>query len=145
METMNNVYDLVPVYSRANTIPKTAQDKAIKMYRNKEYPKRLWYCIACFIALVAFFQFASNMYAKFSRNGRSQLTADPERSSVQPRRSLSIRRLPVAILNVYRIVAFRCTIPIGGHLTINMAEVTVTAAYIVALFTWAFIDSTSLH
>ena len=58
---------------------------------------------------------------------------------VSPRPSL--RRLPVAIMNLYRIVAFRMTVTFFDSFSINFAEVFVAAAYVAILFMWTFMNS----
>ncbi|KAG2095871.1 ferric reductase NAD binding domain-containing protein [Suillus discolor] len=57
----------------------------------------------------------------------------------------SLRRIPLAIVNVYRVVAFRWTLEIGKSYTLNMAEVFVTVAYIALLLIYAFVNTTSVE
>ena len=59
--------------------------------------------------------------------------------------SVSIRRLPLALLNAYRVIAFRWTLHVGETLCLNTAEITLTVAYIVYMYVWTFINSKQLH
>ena len=56
------------------------------------------------------------------------------------RHAASIRRLPLTIANTYRVLAFRTTITIGPF-DLDLAEVSLTVAYIASLFVWSFINS----
>ena len=118
--------------------------RAARIWRNVHYPQELWWAIACFIAVIAFFQFASWVAVK--RRARratapaASTDAETGGASATARR-FSWRNLPSAIVNGYRVVAFRWTLNIGDSYTLNMAEVFVTCAYIIALFTWEFINS----
>ena len=58
-------------------------------------------------------------------------------------RGFALRNVPTAVINAYRVVAFRWTLEIGQSYTLNLAEVFVTVAYIVALFSWEFLGSES--
>ncbi|KZP33754.1 hypothetical protein FIBSPDRAFT_810265 [Athelia psychrophila] len=108
----------------------SAVDRTLRKQRNKEYPIQLWYFLACFIFLV----------------GAKQGTLDSESHIIPSSSSVNLRRLPSAILNTYRIVALRWTIRInlGTVYTLNVAEIAITCAYIIAIFTWSFINTTAL-
>ncbi|OSC98884.1 iron reductase [Trametes coccinea BRFM310] len=120
-------------------------DKPIRVGRNKEYPRQLWWLIASFIALVSLSHFLSVAVAKCSRrrtDGGTTSRPGNTRSSSDHR--LSWRRLPLALVNAFRVVAFRWTLPVGQWQSLTFAEVFIVCAYIVALFTWAFVDTTTL-
>ncbi|EGN94560.1 hypothetical protein SERLA73DRAFT_62268 [Serpula lacrymans var. lacrymans S7.3] len=104
-------------------------DKTLRVERYTLYPEQVWYLFAVFIFVVGVFQTIN----------------DPELASTSASRGLSLRRIPLALTNAYRVVAFRWTLEIGSSYTLNMAEVFVTIAYIVMLFIWAFINTTDLE
>ncbi|KAL0959061.1 hypothetical protein HGRIS_014361 [Hohenbuehelia grisea] len=107
--------------------------------RNIEYPWQLWYSLAVFIFIVALFQFVSMVHAK-----RPRKRAGSEKAHLAgPRQAVALRKLPAAIVNCYRVMAFRWTLDFGGGYTLNMAEVFLTCGYIALLFTWAFINTTT--
>lgn len=107
-------------------------DGMLSNARVKEYPKQIWYLYAAFIGTVAAIQLLSFIHTKlYWRHSRSS----PENRSI-------IHRLTLAILNGYRILAFRTTLRFGSY-SLNLAEVFVTFAYIIALFTWSFINTTT--
>jgi ferric-chelate reductase len=118
-------------------------DRATRTQRTNTYTTQVWYFLACFIFLVAALRLASVLHSKYSR-GRRSSRADPETISSTPSSALQLRRFPLAVINTYRILALRCTVRvnIGTFYTLNIAEVCLTLAYIVALFTWTFINST---
>lgn len=119
-------------------------DDDILYIRSKLYPKQTWYCIACFVATVSFFQFGSWVALKLGTRMRSKSRSDSEGGSHVSPQHFSIRHIPRAIINAYRVMAFRWTISIRGY-TLNLAEVFVTCAYIIILFTWNFINTTNLE
>jgi ferric-chelate reductase len=59
--------------------------------------------------------------------------SDTEAAGPQRNNGWLWRRLPVAAMNAYRVVAFRSTITIGSY-TLNIAEIVFTVLYIGALF-----------
>ncbi|CCM05290.1 uncharacterized protein FIBRA_07504 [Fibroporia radiculosa] len=116
-------------------------DKTLRVERAKEYPQQVWYLIACFIATVALFQFVSWAVTKLTKKAPS--SGDAESGARASRRGFSIRHIPRAIINFYRVIAFRWTLQIGSSYTLNLAEVFVICGYTAALFVWEFINSES--
>ncbi|KAJ7134928.1 ferric reductase like transmembrane component-domain-containing protein [Mycena crocata] len=108
-------------------------DRAPSHYRAYEYPRRVWYLLGSFIALVSLCHFAIVLASRL-------------RSPAKPstRGLTSIRRLPIAILNLVRNAAFRITISFGGAYKLNVAEFFLGSAYIATMFTWALINTTNL-
>ncbi|KAG1779947.1 ferric reductase NAD binding domain-containing protein [Suillus placidus] len=112
---------------------------------NVTYPEQVWYTIAAFLFVVGCFQWGSVVHSKFT--GRKHYESDEETvttNDIQHKR-FSLRRIPLAIINFYRVVAFRWTLEIGQSYTLNMAEVFVTVAYIALLLIYAFINTTSVE
>lgn len=118
--------------------PPPDPDRPLHKFYNLEYPKELWYFISSFIFVVAVFQFGSLLHSKFA--GRVTVS-DPE--SMTHTQGGSFRRFPLALLNAYRIIAFRWPVGIGSY-TVNLAEAFLTVTYIVIIFTWTFVNSESL-
>ena len=125
--------------------PPVDPNRAITADHNKQYPRQVWWFVASFITLVSLFQFASWTLSKLStgRASDKKQEEDTEAGESPGTRSFSWRRIPLALVNAYRVVAFRCTLQFGQSYTLNFAEVFVTCAYIVAIFTWEFVNSTS--
>ncbi|KII85536.1 hypothetical protein PLICRDRAFT_320170 [Plicaturopsis crispa FD-325 SS-3] len=119
-------------------------DKTIAQARNKDYPQQVWVLFAGFLSLVTVLQLASFLHSRFARKSDWERAADLERRGGFKRHPLSLSRLPLAVVNVYRVLAFRTTISFGGSYSLNLAEVFLTMAYMAALFTWEFINTTSL-
>ncbi|KAI0777451.1 iron reductase [Trametes elegans] len=121
-------------------------DKPIRTARNSAYPHQLWWFITSFIALVALCNWASWAIARYSSKRRVShgRTVGPEAGGSPLARCISWRRLPLAIVNAFRVVAFRWTLDIGDSLTVNSAELFVLAVYIIALFTWEFVNTTNV-
>ena len=118
-------------------------DKTLRMVRNKLYPVQAWYCIGFFIFIVAIFQWTSFFHSKLARRSPTALNSDPEHPYLHRRRGFSWRRIPLGLVNAYRVVAFRWTLEIGNSYTLSVAEVLVTMSYIIFLFVWTFINSKS--
>ncbi|KAH0828736.1 hypothetical protein J3R83DRAFT_3157 [Lanmaoa asiatica] len=69
--------------------------------------------------------------------GRRRSVRDEE--SVQPsRRGTSVFSIPLAVVNVYRVLVFRTTIGFRSYV-FNLAEVFATVAYVALLIVWTFI------
>lgn len=134
-----------PLHPRATA----SLDKIIRVYRNAEYPKELWYFLASLIFVISLLQHATLILPKLfviRRRLRVSSPVDPESPrgpSESSSRRLSWRRAPLALVNTLRIIAFRWTIDLGSY-SLNLTEVALTCVYIIALFTWTFINSTSL-
>lgn len=129
----------------ATTTPRQAPDpdRAIRVGRAFGYPNQVWYFIASFITLLAL----KNVVSILGRRFHYRCTSAPSRSitddtsSERPRRSVSIARIPIALVHLFRVGAFRITASIGGGHSINGAEMFLTAAYAAVVYTWAFVNS----
>ena len=113
-------------------------DRALRRFRSVEYPKETWYFVASFIFLAGLFNLVSVLSSW--RRRRASPSKDVEVQGQSSTGSVSLRRLPVAIVNACRILAFRCVIPIGKSFSLNLAEVFMTATYITIMFTWTLIN-----
>ncbi|KDQ52027.1 hypothetical protein JAAARDRAFT_184606 [Jaapia argillacea MUCL 33604] len=109
-----------------------ATDRTIRIARAQGYPKEIWYFIVCLIFLVGVFHYGST---------------DSESGQVTPSRrgTLSLRRIPLALVNIYRVAAFRCTLEVGSSYSLNFVEVFLTMTYIVVIFGWAMANTTDLE
>ncbi|KAJ7675201.1 ferric reductase like transmembrane component-domain-containing protein [Mycena rosella] len=109
-------------------------DKVPSIQRGYAYPLQIWYFLASFIALVSIAHFSTLLTDRL----RARKTFSPGE-----RGALVLRRLPAAV-HVFRTVAFRTTVSLGGY-TLNFTEFFLGCAYIAIIFTWAFINTTSLE
>lgn len=107
-------------------------DKNIRNARILEYPKQALYFIASFIALVSLCHLLSLGYRYTTRN------RPPE---VQRRANIAVSRLPTALVDTFRALFFRWTIPLGSSFTLNLAELGLILGYIGVLFSWTFVNS----
>lgn len=128
---------------------KVTPEKAARLWRNTHYLRLVWWIIAAFLAAIAVCQFVSWAYSRYrsSRRVPEKHASDAEEGGVStggPSRRFAWRNVPSAIVNTYRVVAFRWTLSIGESYTLNLAEVVVTCAYIVVLFLCEFLNSTPL-
>lgn len=96
------------------------------------YPKHILYFIASFIALVSLCHFLSMFYSFITRKRVYHW---------KKRTTMSFTRLPAAVADSFRILAFRWTIPIGSSQELNLVEVGLSLSYIAILFTWTFVNS----
>ena len=120
----------------------TTADTALANHYNEKYPKQVWLLVATFLFLVGVTRCGSIVLRKVfpGREGHPDVEADGRVVRHPP----SIRRFPLAIVNAYRVLAFRTTLTIGPF-SLNFAEVVLTIAYIVALFIWSFINGESCN
>jgi hypothetical protein len=110
-------------------------DRAIRKGRATEYPKQMGYFIACCVAVVSLYHLVT-LVASYTFARRV-----PKNNP--PRTGPRFSRLPRAIINSFRAVAFRRTVSIGSVYTFTLAELFLAAGYIVAVFTWSFINCQS--
>ncbi|OJT02648.1 Ferric reductase transmembrane component 3 [Trametes pubescens] len=123
-----------------------AKDQAIGVPRNIAYTHQLWWFVASFIGLIAVGQFlswiSSRLFAPSSREEKRDAELEGRRASRARRFSWS--RLPIALVNHFRVLAFRNTVDVGQKYTYTYAEVCITVGYVIALFTWEFVNTTGL-
>ena len=110
----------------------TNPDKVIYNSHIANYPNRAWFCIASVILFVTLCRFTSLLY--------NIGTGVRTRTRPRTRGVVQYSRLPAAVLNAFRAIAFRWTVPISNSYTLNLAEVFLTAAYIAVLFTWSLVN-----
>ncbi|KIJ58174.1 hypothetical protein HYDPIDRAFT_119859 [Hydnomerulius pinastri MD-312] len=125
---------------------KLPPDLTIAIERSILYPEETWYCLAIFLFVVGCFQWGSVLHSKLAKRRQPTKSVDEESTSATTtaRHGYSLRNLPLAAVNVYRVVAYRWTLELGNY-TLNMAEVFVTLGYISLLITWTFINTTNLE
>jgi hypothetical protein len=117
----------------------TQADKALANQRNAEYAYQVWGLVAPVLFLVGVIHYGSFALGMLFPSKRK--AADVEADGRVVRHGVSIRRLPLAIVNAYRVLAFRMTLTIGPF-SLNLTEVALTIVYIAALFVWTFVNST---
>lgn len=133
---------LLPTLPRLSQFPRmvaTPADMALANSYAEEYANQVWLLVMPFLFLLGIIHYGSIALRKLFPGKKE--SADIEADSRGSRRASALRRLPLAIANAYRVVAFRTTFTVGP-LSLNLAEVTLTIAYIIALFVWSFINST---
>jgi ferric-chelate reductase len=110
----------------------TQADGDLLNARNVAYPNQIIYLIASFIALISLCHFSSMFYHFIFRKRVYEWNR---------RTTVSLTRLPAAVADSFRTLAFRWTVPVGSSHELNFAEVGLTLAYMAVLYTWAFINS----
>lgn len=122
------------------SLSKSAADRITLLQpRNIGYPEQVWYVLAAFLFVVGCFEWGSSIHSKFAR--RRRFEPDEETGANQIHRQYSLRRVPLAFINFYRVVAFRWTLEIRQTYILNMAEVVMTLGYIALLVTYSCINS----
>ncbi|TFK53328.1 iron reductase [Heliocybe sulcata] len=121
-------------------------DKTLRVGRAKAYPKEIWWFIVCLIFTVALCHVGNLLLSKIRQWRQSSSKADPEGQGRTVRRGTgSITRIPLALVNLYRVVAFRCTLQIGSSYSVCLADVFLTCTYIAIIFGWALTNTTDLE
>ncbi|KAJ7148930.1 hypothetical protein C8R43DRAFT_952173 [Mycena crocata] len=126
-----------PTFSTDVLAQSVDPDRAPRIFLSNEYPKQVWYFMGTFIGVVAAAHFFSLLYA-WTRMSRNSL---PLNRDGPLRHGASWRRLPIALVNLFRTVSFRWSITIGGAYTLNVADFLLATMYLGALFTWTFINA----
>ncbi|KAH7903964.1 hypothetical protein BJ138DRAFT_1073787 [Hygrophoropsis aurantiaca] len=122
---------MADLHSSPSPTPTSNPDKIIRNVRYLLYPQQAWYCLALFMFVVGCFQWAAFLHSKFI--------------GLPTRHGVSFKRLPLALVNAYRVVAFRWTLNIGQSYTLSVAEVFISIGYIVLLLVWTFINTTDVE
>lgn len=119
----------------------TSADGAIANRLNQEYAHQVWGLVAPFLFLVGVAHYGSVALGMLFPSKKKP--TDVEADGRVARHRASTKRLPLAVVNAYRVLAFRTTFTIGPF-SLNLTEVAITILYIVALFVWSFVNSTCL-
>ncbi|KAG6371094.1 hypothetical protein JVT61DRAFT_10635 [Boletus reticuloceps] len=102
-----------------------------------------WISLSAFFVVVGISQWSSVLYSKVVKQRRPLRDPDEESthtSITRPRASSggwSLARLPLAAVNVFRVVAFRWTLEFGTY-DLRVVDVFLTLAYIALLFGLTF-------
>lgn len=132
----------------------TDNDKVLRKYYTATYPNQVGYILLSFILLLGIVRLLAFVYRLCSRrkgSGYQPLVEDPS-SGTRHRdgpgtMAISLRRLPLALINAYRTFAFRTPAihapVLGGHSEwrMNVAEVGLTVVYLGVVGGWAFARS----
>lgn len=101
-------------------------------------PEQAWFSLCIFLAVVGIFQWGSVLYSKVVKQRRPQKSPDEESTHMSNASGgWSLARLPLAVVNVFRVVAFRWTLEFGTY-DLKVADIVLTLAYIAFLFGWTF-------
>ncbi|KAH0828785.1 putative ferric reductase [Lanmaoa asiatica] len=107
-----------------------------------------WLSLSLFLVVIGIFQWASVLHSKVVGQRRPRKGADEESTHTSPRPRAgdgwSLARLPLAVVNVFRVVAFRWTIEFGTY-DLKMADVFLTLAYVAFLLVWTFVENKELE
>ncbi|KAF8177495.1 ferric reductase NAD binding domain-containing protein [Mycena galopus ATCC 62051] len=119
----------------SSLLQKVDPDRIPRVTLANLYPKQVWYFLATFIVLVSACHAVSTLYAYLTcKRGPPTLDASL-------RHGVSLNRLPLAILNLFRTITFRWSIMIAGSYTLNVADFLLAGMYCAVVFTWTFINS----
>jgi ferric-chelate reductase len=122
----------------ANT---TALDKARRIANAFQYPKNAWIVVGSIIASVAICHWIGLLWTYTSTHRHiPSSTARSPKSRHRESSAIKWSRLPIALTNVFRVVAFRWTIPIGNDHALNATEIFLVCAYVAIVYIWAFIN-----
>jgi ferric-chelate reductase len=102
------------------------------------YPIGPYLVIVLVLLVVGCFQWGAFFHTKLG--SRQPASVRDEESTQSSRRGTSVFSLPLAVLNVYRVLAFRTTVGFRSYV-FNLAELSATAAYVALLIVWTFIIS----
>ncbi len=113
------------------------------MRTNQDYPKDIWYFLACTVGVAALLNIVSVVWAFWRRQAFRR-----ERALAQSPTSINVgthgifHRVANAIISTSRIVAFRLRLP---AVRLSVLEALLTAIYLMALLIWTFVNSTSSY
>ncbi|KAL4242036.1 Ferric/Cupric Reductase Transmembrane Component [Abortiporus biennis] len=118
--------------------PATARNNVLKKLGERVYPKNIWYLVVTVIGVAMICNIISMLWSW----KRRRTVRKPEiYSPTQRPKSISVRRLPAAIITASRIFSFRWRLP---AVSMTFLEIILTCIYIVALFTYCFANTQNL-
>ena len=123
-------------FLRVSFLPRNTGDHDLVNARNLDYPKQVIYFITSFIALISLCHFFSLFYHFIIRKRVHEW---------KRRTSVSFTRLPAAMADSFRALAFRWTVPVGSSHELNFVEVGLTLGYMAVLFTWTCVNSMYIY
>jgi hypothetical protein len=116
-------------------------DADLSSIRTRRYPQQLWLCIASFIAFLCIVHIVKTCRLSFRKRHLERSPVSKESQLVPKRVAASTLQRPfVSIAYVARIILYRTTIPTATGQRLNVAQAAVIIGYIVAIFTWEFIN-----
>lgn len=133
-------------------------DRAYRKWQQLHYPSYLWGAVGAFIALVSFQRLVCLVMAyRTKRSTRSGSDGPPDDGnekggaqshgppgSNRPLQPRALRHFPSAALSYAQLLFFRVRLPFYRLHRMNVAEMTVSLAYLAALLIWSFIHSRDL-
>ncbi|QRV87582.1 Ferric reductase like transmembrane component [Ceratobasidium sp. AG-Ba] len=135
-------------------VPSVDPARAYRIWQLSHYPNELWWAVACILGLATIFRLLSLLNAALTRRSALRAHSEPERGekssvvSESPPATGNGRRahrnLPSAALALGQLVFFRIRLPFYRLHHMNIAEMVLSAMYLAALLTWAFINSHDL-
>ncbi|KAL5487797.1 FRP1_3 [Sanghuangporus weigelae] len=134
------------VFSRSSPSPAQLSEKA-KLQEG--YVDELWYLLTAVIGLLTIVHWSTRLYSFLRKPQRGQNNSNatniektsPEASTPGQTGKASIRRLPQAFCSVFKIVAFRTTVPIGPSSVMSVTELVFITGYVIALLVWLWINT----
>ena len=125
---------------------KADPNRVVRIWRTDQYPIQQWYMLGIFMFLVTAAYLIQLTYAwnvkRLAKNAGQDTKGEVLKATINNK--FSLRRIPLAFLNVWRIILYRFTFPLGGGRQMNGAEMIIISSYIVAMFVWTFINSPCL-
>lgn len=135
---------IVPLSSRSQP---TAEEIALKSHLQRQYVKQLWIFLTVVIGLLTLINWTTRLYCYILRPQRTDVNKLNDEKKVHespnPGRTgqHALRRLPVAFRGLFKVVAFRTTVPIGPSSVMSISELTFIIGYIVAMLVWLWVNS----
>ena len=110
-------------------------------------PENAWFSVAGFLAVVGIFQWGSVLHSKLAKQRRPPRDSDEESTHSSITRAhigggWSLTRLPLAVVNVFRVIAFRWALEVGTY-DLKVADILLTLGYVAFLLAWTFLDGKS--
>lgn len=122
-------------------------DYLLKALLQAKYVKELWIFFGGVLALLACGRAVRVLVELLTKpelsGGSMQAKPDPENNGASHVGTgrISVRRLPAAISSVFKVVAFRWTIPIGPRAVASFSELVFILGYMTAILIWLLVDS----
>ncbi len=134
--------------------PPNKINSIISNFRENGYPRQVWYLIICCISVLALLRAIAWLWYYWTLQRARRIpqgtasVSDTELQAKPPNGGVHtgiLTKLSLAVLSQTRIIAFRLSVPVGFGSRVTFAELIASAAYLAALLTWEFINSSSFN
>lgn len=141
-------FSILAATSSSSSTQPSAADRLLKAQLQAKHVKELWLLLTAIISILTLANWSVRLLNFAFQWEASSATNNPKPvlESYIPGRTgrTSIRRLPVALANAFKIIAFRWTVPIGHVAVASVTELVFIVIYTISMFVLLWVQSKNI-